>query len=280
MPQNKIKVTWLFEQTNIIGAGSQKRPARESGWSESWYYNTGNINDAGLTAAIDRWIDLRNAILNNEARIVGYRLHNVDNNQSRSYVRNAPGTGGECDVPQISALFRAYGRGVANSRPVELRGFPDANVVTGEFSADPVMSRSMRAFGIELQNTWQFPGVDRTVPRFPVSTVSSLGVVSVKELPLGIAQGQQVQFYRTVLDATCCGSLGQFEVASVLGKTITLVNYTEGSAHGGTIGLVPAKLYFQVQNDDNGVIFERIVVRKAGRPFDLFSGRSRRKCCK
>lgn len=274
------KLTTIFEMTGTLYT---KEAGREAGWTESWYSPIEDMTGPVARLKAARLHTARALLLAAGGRITGYRWHDLATNASVAYVASFPGQAPDNDMPQMAVLGRAYGGGgVSNNRAIELRGFPDAWVVRGELQEFQTFRDAWTAFEDALVlDQWALKGINKTIPRFKVDTVEVTGgktaIVHFKEPTAGWTVGGRLKFYRTKEDGTCCGSLEDYEIGGVTdAQTVTLKQYTRGDAHGGKAGMVPPIIYPAVVKAD----YERSDVRKAGRPFDLFRGRTSRKCCK
>src|SRR5262249_190592 len=111
-------------------------------------------------------------------------------------------------------------------------------------------------------------------------------VVTLTEDQTGIVAGNTVQFYRTQFDDSCCGGVGQYVVTAAAARSLTLSGWdATKSAHGGKVAAwtKPTFMSFDQSMAADGSFLgfgiERTVMKKVGRPFDLFSGRRSRTCC-
>lgn len=276
------KITWIFEQTNVQGMGSSISAGRQSGWSESWYFPS-SIDFNSVIVAQALMANARCGLLNAQAKIVEVRVHNLATNQTVTRPSNRIGLGPQCDIPQQALLARAGSTIAFNTRAVELRGLPDDWVQGGELSPG-IVTGPLKAYSDALvANGAMFPGLNKNLPRFGVigvsaDTVAQTAIVSCNESIVGIAPGMWIRFYRTTQIASCCGSVCDAKVNVVGDTTMTLTQYTSGSARGGKVGQRPALGLLPVGG--YALTAERCVIRKVGRPFDGFSGRKSKTCCR
>lgn len=281
-----IKVTFLLELTTFDQGFAE--PARQAGWSESFVCVAGDVNAPQLPTIALNWATRRVAVLANQGKITGARFHDLSSNATRAYPMTGwQGTGGNCGLPHLTMLLRLFAVNGQNTRFFEMRGIPDIWQQTGELNSKSVAYGPLRNLMNYTVNAFGMLGVNKSFPHFKVDNVSAAGVVTLKEQVAGINANDTVQFYRTQYDDTCCGAIGQFTVAAAGGKVINLqAPLPTGDAFGGKVAkwTPPAFLQFDTgqttQGGPNGWSVERLVIRKTGRPFDLFSGRRSRKCCK
>jgi hypothetical protein len=274
-----VKLTMLFQlTTNISHPLSPNR--RIGGWSESWYFpgqdaaaaRAAALNGVGNIPSI---MSTRAGFLPNGAAIIGARFQVVDpRGPSQSIGVSLPGTYNvESDVPQMALLVRIPGVGVNNVRTTILRGLPDDRVREGELFATQAFAVAIGAWVTSLP-PWRFRGRDLSQPTIKMISISSTGVVAT-ETPHGYGMGDMVRISRTVLSSGDFGG-GRFQV-SVLGPgalTFTVLNWDQGLGLGGSVrkdGII------YPQPDISNLSFQRVVVRKVGRPFVGYRGRRSRR---
>lgn len=285
---SNIKVTYLFEHVTQQ-KGNNVTGSRESGWGESFVGNYTSVTDPNIPQDVARILIPRMPLLANQAKFTGFRAHDLSTNATRAYPYNfaSYGTGGDCTLPQVALILRLFAANTVNNRALELRGLPGAAVTTGEADPTFLTYAKVSAFGRAILSTYGMLGVNKTFKHFKVDNVSATGLVTLNETGVGFAANQTVQFYRTKFDATCCGGVGQYNVTSFDGnRALQLSNWPAGkTAHGGKVAqwTIPAFLAFDQTSGTkgglNGLAIERVVMRKTGRPFDLFSGRRSKRCC-
>lgn len=284
-----IKVTYIYELTTLE-KGNTVTGAREAGWTETFIGSYAGVNDPTIVADVGQVLSARLAILATQGRFTGFRAHDLSSNATRAYPYNfsVAGTAGDCTLPHVALLTRFFAANQQNNRPLEMRGLPAAAVVTGELNPGFFGGGVLNRFGSLVCQKYGMLGVNKSFPKFKVDSVSTGGVVKLKENGVGFAANQTVKFYRTKIDGTCCGGVGTYTVGAFDGlKTLTLTGWpTDQSAFGGSVAqwTPPAFLTFDTSSTakgiPNGFGWERVVVRKTGRPFDLFSGRRSKTCCK
>lgn len=277
------KVTFLFEQTNVVGSGSSVSAGRQSGWSESWYFPDVGFSSTLLTRASNIAI-ARCALLNRNAKIVEIRLKDLSSNQVLVNPVTFGGLGPACDIPQMALLVLVQSADSFNRRLVELRGIPDDWVSGGELSPGAASAAfSTWRTSLVAQGAY-FSGLDKTIPRFGVQSVVAAGniiTLFLNEPSTGIAPDLWLRFYRVKPDATCCGSICDAQVTGVTSPTIITARQNGAvNASGGKVGVRPDLELHPLAGDPFGPKIERVVTRKVGRPFDAFSGRKKGSCCR
>lgn len=285
---SNIKLTFLFELTTIT-KGTTVIPGRETGWSETLVTQAGSVGDPILAQFANGYAQRRMPLLANQGKLIGYRFHSLDNNSTRAFPLGAPwtGTGGDCTMPQVALLARLYCRNGINNRALELRGVPASLVTTGEYVPGGIAPGILSSFFQYICQNFGMLGVDKGFPHFGVTSISAGGVAALSEDQTGIGVGDTVRFYRTRYDSTCCGSVGTYKVTAAAARSLTLDHYFPAeNATGGKVAKWTKPTYLQFDNSSttgvgaNGWGLQRSVIRKSGRPFDLFSGRRSRTCCK
>lgn len=269
-----IKVTSLFELNTVPNPFSV---GRVGGWSESWYY-TGTIaqakiayNGGGGLAA------LRAALLPAGAAIVGQRYQQVDPppvGASFSDGRLYPGAAGIIsDIPQMALLINVRALVVTRSKLYMLRGVPDDYVKGGEYQPTPPYAAALTSFLNGLA-TWQFRATDPTLPVIPMTSLNMTTGQGVSAIPNGWAIGETIKFsgLRTVNNPAAPAS-----------REVRKLTLTPDATHFNIQGSLVGNSYEQGRGQKVVVIYpfvdpasttlNRVVVRKVGRPFDLFRGR-------
>jgi hypothetical protein len=281
-----VMTTFLYEITTIKKSAALT-PAREAGWTESFLIDETDPTAPRLVTIADQIANKRIPLLANQARCIGYRFHSLTTNATRAYPFNFPlyGTAGDCDVPQAAILQRIWATNLINNRAYDMRGIPDDWIITGELNEAVFPYPAWRTFMNAICNFYGMMGTDLTSGRYKVKTISSSGLVQLDEEQTAIFPGDQVEFRRTKFDDTCCGSIGKFFVTAASTRTLQLDAWETGqTAHGGTVGpwSKPTFMDFYATNTSQGALgygIKRVVMKKTGRPFDLYSGRRSKKCC-
>lgn len=265
-----IKCTMLIEARSAVSSPSVR--ARIGGWSESWYDNSSTLTDV-VRARFVTLCTRRAALLPQGTQITGQRYQIVDPvGASSTGSRIYPGSAGtQADIPQMALLMRIPGQGVANHRPVYLRGLPDARVVEGEYSPSAVYTNALSLF-LQALVGWNFRGRNLAAAAVPILTIDVNGVFQL-ETDSALGAGSMVRVLRTNLLAG--GQFGgRFRIAAMpTARTGTLADWSAGPAVGGRLRL-DSIIYPEVGPgltvDD---VISRVVTKKVGRPFSEYSGR-------
>lgn len=274
-----IKGTQIFTHTSRVSDPASPIH-RIGGWTESYYWEGATIEQfrneflGGPNPAGGVWLGLsllRARLLPTGANIVGQRYQQVNPvGPSQSLGRLFAGSAGILnDVPQMTLLCDAPGVGVKNVRRLFLRGMPDVRVTEGEFDAPAGYISALQDF-FDFLAKFSFRARDLNQPQIPVVSITSGGVVT-SSAAVPFLQNSFVQIGRAKT-ATGGNVTGVFQVDSVgpgFG-VFQLKNWTLGSTTGGY-----ARGYAIIypKFDAPSVHFNRIVVKKIGRPFTQYRGR-------
>ena len=270
------KVTMLFQlvtqDVSVVGAA-----ARVAGWSESWYF------EGDLTSALEATVNkgglcsVRAQLLPASAAIVGQRYQQVDpapvgNSITRSKV--FPGLSTlPTDVPQMALLISVPGVGVKNVKHYEMRGVPDSMVTTGEFSPSGPYEKALKNFFNAL-GAWKFKGQDFSQPLHIIQNINTAGEITTVTQPAwGNPSVARLTRMKTSVGLSLPGEtrniIGIIKVPP--GAQGLIIDWpTDQVVKSGFARKVVA-IYPTVSIND--VEVERVVVRKVGRPFDLYRGR-------
>lgn len=272
---------WLQQNAVLApGIGYQARP-HIGGWSESFWWASDVVTDlinalqigAGGAPGL---LPSRAALLPNSSAIVGIRLYSGGAGKGQSYGFSYPGNPAlSTDVPQMALLCKTGPVGTAVTRRFTIRGVPDAEVTTGEFTPDANYVTAIQAYFLALGN-FAFYAIDPSSPQAKIAEISDAGVVKLVDPvnPFGVNQWVTIQ---KTLNAA-----GQFVTRRVqitaIGinpAQITVANWTDGPCTKGKA--VVKQLFLYVCNPAVSRV-SRVVVRKVGRPSELYRGRrSKRK---
>lgn len=273
------KFSMLFNFTSAISTPTAPLH-RTAGWSESWYFTDTSV--AGVlgyfTGSDGRsvrpgLVPKRATLLPLGTAITGYRIQQVSPpGPSQSGAFNYPGIQGNlADVPANALLCKSPGVGVNNIRRFFLRGIPDAFIVEGEFNPSYAYSVDLTGFFLNLFGI-QFRGRDLSQPTFRiVSIVTTGGITTVTtETPPTFVSGAMVRILRS-LDTGRNLRGGRFQCSgSSIGNTFQIANWGFGNTTGGSARL-DAIVYPTVDSVNSN--FQRILVRRVGRPFGGYRGR-------
>jgi len=256
----KYKCTMLIQ----LSSGNQ----RVGGWSESLYIDRASMDLA--LAQVKRLALLRAAILPASAAIIGTRSTLVSNpGMAQSVPQNMPGVSGNpTDVPQMALLLKLF-TVEGTQRGYIIRGIPDDYVKLGEYAPDTAFTAAMNSFQRGLTG-WLVRARDRANPTLPLISVSDTGVVTTAAAH-GLVLGNVISFYRTrnfKQDAL----KGNFTVDLV--PTATTFRVTPWAGQPVTKGAyrrVTDPAFYSILEDSR---IQRAVVRKVGKPFFQYAGRS------
>ena len=267
------RMTFLFSLTTNPADRSSASP-HSAGWSESWWTKE-HIFLSGRV--IPRLASCRARLLPANASIIGFRLANytisgnrlkpTGSSTGKLQYMGLPGT--NVDLPQVAVEMTGSARGAANQSRFSLRGVHDSIMVNGEYQPDPDFKRNMTLFCNQLtSDDWGFIGRDLTVPSANVLNVVA-GVITL-DGALGLAVGDYLRFHR-VKDDDGKPIQGAYRVTALAngGLTVTVANLAQiVTTANGTARWDKIDLY-----EFAAVAPARAVVRKVGRPFEVYRGR-------
>jgi hypothetical protein len=270
------KLTAFFELGTIYGNGVTYRVA---GWSESWINMGGGFNNSSFDKQVSDLLDARAKILAKQGSIVAYRYQTVvpDGRPTRSQVYLANRVGNAdypTDIPNMAFAYRGYSSG-QNMRIMELRGFPDSQVVTGEAARDPNMVRNMNAFTKKLvDDGWGFRGIQKDVQTVDINLIGSVGAVSTVDDFACPPVGKKVQILRTKESPEGDDQFGGiFKVLSITdARHFTLQGWDNGDTKDGRV-----RSYAHDFFPFNFFSEQAVYTRKVGRPFFQYRGRASNK---
>jgi len=260
----------ILQQSTV--PGGSPAAVRVGGWSESVY------SDYPPSAIMEqRFLDLMNAraaLLAVTGSITGQRFQAVDPpGVSTTGTRIVPGASGlQCDVPQMALYYRLRSSTTLNTRPLYIRGIPDARVVQGEYSPSQAYTTALNSYLNQLRY-WQFRAKDLSLGSAPIFTITDAGVVTVTEAYMPNVN-DYVKVSRTVPQL---GGFygGTFRVSAVASTTqFTLANWVAGDTSQGRVSLI-GYVYPSVGAPVDET--PRVVVKKVGRPFVQYRGRASRR---
>lgn len=273
-----FKVTLLFQQvTNPDRAEVSSQ--RIGGWSESWYFTgTSNALFEALSGGKGTgMVGSRANLLPITASIVGYRIQNLTDAgiplSSRSYNFQYPGSSGlACDIPQAALLFAFSSGGSASVKRVPYRGVPDARIVQGEYLPSQEYQQAIETHFAKLQ-LFQFRAKNRNNVKSPIVGITAGGLVTTG-VDHGLAVGNTVQIGRVHNNTIGLKSYKGLVQEPLTARTFTI----NGWIHGAGLGGYAQKYEIAFQSVQADLCrLERVITRKVGRPFDLYSGRANRR---
>src|SRR5262245_5545951 len=256
---------------------------RIGGWSEHYYWEGTDVSlfiaqFMGGAHASGSYLGLcaaRAGILPKGASVVGQRWQQVDPlGPAQSRGVTFPGsTGLEADVPQMTLLCSAPGVGVRNVRKLMLRGMPDARVTQGEFDAPTGYVANLNAFFTRL-STFSFRGRDLAQPAFKIVSIDANGNVQCDAaVPFPALSYVAIGRTKNSLQRNVNGI---FQVESI-SSTVGLFKVRPWTAGACTGGYARQHVVIYPKFDAPNVKFDRIIVRKVGRPFTQYRGRRSRR---
>ena len=268
-----LKFSALFALTTTPTNLAQAQP-HSGGWSESIWDTANTPTDVLLSW--EQLLDARAALLPINASIIGYRIQQYTISVNKFLPGGTSGAklllpGNELytgDLPQVSLMLSASSNNAQNTRRFTLRGMPDSFMVGGEFQPTaPYLARLTNYRTTLQQGNWYFPGRDLAQPERRVLSIAG-NVVNVDNA-VGFVQGGYLRFHRCTADN---GNVveGSYPINLIVGTAITL---------GGLPATTLTKPSGTCRNDVailvliNTVTAGRAVVRKIGRPFELYRGR-------
>lgn len=262
----------MFLQVATGSAESNPAAVRLGGWSETWYDDV--TITGGTKAAFRTLCQRRAALLPATGIVIAQRYQGIDPPTPAAIeLARFPGASGLCDYPSLSLLCRVAGAGVVNTRPMYLRGIPDAQITRGEFTPSADYTAKVNKFYEELEG-WNFRAEQKGV-QVPIIGIEADGTVTVAEELAGAVVRARVTVNRT--DLVSGGSKGgKFYIDSVTtaGFVFKLRGWTFGEASKGSIRLTN---FIYPNIGANSVTQGRIVTKKVGRPFEVFRGRKSKK---
>ena len=281
-----VKCTLLFQQASgqfsfgVIGEGFPQTDHRVAGWSESYYYDGpggadlfARVTGQGLGAGSTSLCEARARLLPVQSGIVGQRYQQLDpKGRSQSGASRFPGSSGILnDVPQMALLCKIPTSDGLRIRQLVLRGIPDARVVNGEYQASQQFRADLQNF-FNVLSGFSMRSLGLGLTNSKTGSIDASGLfTSSFDLPV-YAVGDRIRF-ENFQNATGQRFFGNSTVKSVGPGPNQLVvqNWTLGALTGGRIFRYDPSYPFL---DGSLASISRIVVRKVGRPFDQYRGRS------
>lgn len=257
-----LRTTWFFKVNNY-------------GWTENFHHSSVDTNI--VQARVETLAPFRKALLGTNAQLVAVRISDDDVFRDSVFLQNPPifGPGtypGTCD-PAFTSLLTRWDASNVTRKNLYLRGIADDLVVAGEF--DNVATWATRWTAYKTQVAALGFGIKRIKqtanPQYDVYAIAADGTASTSTAHTFLV-GNRVHLtgVRTTPKV--------FSTFTVLGPITTFGFVLANWAPRGVI-FPPngrARLYqFEVVPIING-IWERIVKKSTGRPFDTPRGRRRR----
>lgn len=258
----QFRTTWFFKLLNY-------------GWTENFHHTSVDVNV--IAARCETLAPFRKALLGTDAQLVGVRISDDAVFRDSAFLQNPPifGNGtypGTCD-PAFSALLTRWDASNVTRKNLYLRGIADDLVVNGQF--DNVATWSTRWSAYKAQVISLGFGIKRITqtanPYLPVYTIDADGVVSTASAHTFTA-GQQVHI---------TGVRTSPKVPTIMTVSLPITTFTFKVFNWAPRPLVvpnagKVRLYaFEVVPIISGV-WERVVKKSTGRPFDTPRGRRRK----
>lgn len=264
---------WKCSMIIQVATGSAEADAaaiRVAGWTESWY-DDGSYPIESVRRQFRVLCQRRAALLPSSGIVKGQRYQLVSPvGQAAIDTAQFPGNAGLCDYPSLSLYGRVAGTGVVNTRPMYLRGVPDAQITRGEYTPSPVYKGYVTAFCNELQE-WNFRCTDKSGATVPIINIADDGTVTTSEPLTGAAQFKRVKVLKTNLAVSGNAFGGLYYIGTFTNtQSFKLTGWNKGEASGGSVRLYD---FVYPSIPANAVTISRIVSKKVGRPAELFRGR-------
>jgi len=259
----------LINVSTGIGGATPVGRVRTGGFSESWYLDHWPLTSADY-ANFDSLCSRRAALLPIGGTIVGRRYQRVDpvgpsNTDSRAF----PGASGLlCDMPQMTLYCRGRTAAALNIRPIYIRSIPDARIFRGEYLPSTDYDASLNSYFAQARN-FCMRGLDFTPSEYNIKAIDAdgVGTLVATGAALAIDDLVTVRYVVSTSGALRGGSYRLLAFSSGAG-TFALQGWEHGEGVRGTMQFREYNLPFITSVD-----ISRIVTKKVGRPFDLFSGR-------
>ncbi len=249
-----------------------------AGWSEALWWNSDSVTDLlaslqGPFGGFPGLLPTRAALLPNTANIIGVRLYagGAGKGVSRSY-NYAGNPINTTDVPQMALLVKGGPLAFAVSRRFTIRCIPDIFVVQGEFAPSTDYTNAVAQYFYALNNYW-FLGRNPPTPANScgVANITAGGLVTTTVAAQPFAVGNMVTISRALSPAQNFVTFkGLISAVGPVGSQFTMAVPAGGPWTGGTAAIKTTGLY---NLSSNVTSVSRTVVRKVGRPFELYRGR-------
>jgi len=273
------KVVILFQDVTTagpplpgIGYGGA---AHIAGWSESYYdpsndlnivrgscFGGGIINPAVCPA--------RAALLPNSSTILGARFYAAGSGKGVSVGQQFPGSAGNTDLPQNALLLASNNPSAGSTRRWTLRAIPDDQFFGGEFAPTLAFQANLLSYLGAISNMY-YPSRSNTGV-IPIHDITPAGVITLNG-PNTYLPGTIIKI-SGALDAAGIRRSGTYNV-TLTGpgaNSLTVAGWVFGVATGGSV-LQSTRSFVQIATGGLTPLVERGLVRKVGRPSDLYRGR-------
>jgi len=266
------KLTFIFQAATKAANPATARD-HTGGWTESiWRPDVSTTADTIANISI-----ARGRVLPEQMSIVGYRqqVYILDGNTLKpggatTGLLNQPGVRGlPCDLPQIALQCALRTADAPNIGRLILRGIPDSQMQTGEYTPTAQFELDMKAFLATLVGTQcRFLGRNLSQPNVRIESITAN--VMTTDAPTGAGNGNFVRLLR-VRDTFGRPVTGTFRCTNVVGNVHTLAGFDPNIVvlNSGRARLDLLQL-FPISGGTTG----RSRVKKIGRPFESFRGRA------
>lgn len=259
---------------------TQQAGPKTGGWSENYWNNLTDLTSLQNVMAL--FLPLRWALMGFGSNIIAYRLQDLTAFRAAlpvpltQFTSTPQGVSSDADYPTTKGLLRLFGPGKYLTNQW-LGGFPDNQTTrAGAFTPTNTFVAAFNSFSTHLQgggNGWVIRSQDKTVAKKLVTAVAQAGQVTAAGS--NYVAGSKVRISRT---HGVTGLNGLWTVATNVDNN----NFTIAPPAGGFIGTVVNPLgTVQLQSALFQGISSATIVRatehKVGRPFGLFSGKSKKK---
>jgi len=242
-----------------------------TGWSET-YFTTQNTSQLALNA-LNSLMPSRMSLSTPDVSCQYQRVSDEalfrDSNVSENVYTGTYSTGGTSDPTFVALLFRLSASDYYR-RSLFLRGVPDNLIVAQLFQPGGTWVNNYRQFQAALIGSWQIRAFLRlaTTPLNGL-LISNTGLVTTLQNH-GIAVGNTVRFRRVI---TTPRTTGDHLVIAVPSPTTFQLQQWKPAVTYANPFIVQQSIIQGAQITQ--AIWERLVSRKTGRPFDLPRGRRR-----
>jgi len=256
-----FRTTWFFKVNNY-------------GWTENFHHMGSDYPT--VRVACDALSAFRKSILGSNAQLVGVRISDDEVFRDSEFRQNppifGPGTWPTASDPAFTSLLTRWDSGQVIRKNLFLRGVPDELVEQGAWVNDPLWATRWSAFrGAVISNQFAIKSLGGpAAPQIAVLNIDATGIVSTGT-PHSFIAGDKVHFSN--VKTTPRLPTVMMVTLPITTFSFSLVNWAGRPAVFPTNGRV-RKYVFQVVPITAG-IWERVIKKSTGRPFDTPRGRRR-----
>lgn len=272
-----VRVTLLFDITTDPQDRASASP-HSGGWSESFYVAGTQFQPLTFFTA---WAGNRAGLLAGEGAIIGYRqqLFTIDGNKllpggSAAGALNTPGVwGSDLNAPQDSLMLNWSLSGQPQTIRTRLPGVPDSQVASGEYQPAALYKTYLTKY-VNFIVGIPMTGISRDLTQ-PDSRVKSFSAGSLTTLSATGAAAKDYIRFRRVKDDNGRPLEGSYLVTAVVANADGTFSYTLFDSPAQTVSKPngTARRDLLVNPVITAGVPNRLVVRKIGRPFQLYRGR-------